>query len=285
MDEPGSKNQEPGTDLSERRQCEFFLLRYVPDAVRDEFVNVGVVLLERGETGAQTFADVRFTKDWKRVRCLDPDVDVEMLEALEQEIRDRLAEVEGGREWLLKKMEDSFSNAIQLSPVKGVLAESPQEEIANLADIYLERVRRGTKAASGRQVIFGAMRSEFENQGVWQFLRRAIPVEEYTHKGDPLKIDAGYRPNGVVRMFHAVSLDTDVNAAKVLAFSYPQIREGILRAEGATSELTAIVEPSLDESDEAIAFALATLRGNDISVRTVADMPTIAERARRELRI
>ena len=31
--------------MKERRQCEFFLLRYVPDAVKDEFVNVGVVLL------------------------------------------------------------------------------------------------------------------------------------------------------------------------------------------------------------------------------------------------
>jgi len=271
--------------LSERRQCEFFLLRYVPDAVKDEFVNVGVVLLEPGEAGTQAFADVRFTKDWRRVRCLDPDVDVEMLEALEQEIRDRLAELDGGREWLLKRMEDSLSNAIQLSPMKAVLAVSPQEEIAKLAEIYLERTRRGARAASGRQIIFGQMRTEFERQGVWQFLRRAIPVEEYTHKGDPLKIDAGYRPNGVVRMFHAVSLETDVNAAKVLAFSYPQIREGIARKEEAKSELTAIVEPELDRDDEAIAFALATLRENDIGVATVADMPRIADRARRELKI
>jgi hypothetical protein len=77
--------------MTERRQCEFFLLRYVPDAVKDEFVNLGVVLLESAApTGAKSesvetsaggrsglaFADVRFTRDWRRVRCLDPDVDV-----------------------------------------------------------------------------------------------------------------------------------------------------------------------------------------------------------------
>ena len=68
--------------MKERRQCEFFLLRYVPDAVKDEFVNVGVVLYEPSKAGSAqaAFADVRFTRDWKRVRCLDPDVDVEMLE-------------------------------------------------------------------------------------------------------------------------------------------------------------------------------------------------------------
>ena len=77
--------------MKERRQCEFFLLRYVPDAVKEEFVNVGVVLLE----SSGGWADVRFTKDWKRVRCLDPDADVEMLEGLEQEIKRADA---GGRE-------------------------------------------------------------------------------------------------------------------------------------------------------------------------------------------
>ena len=69
--------------MKKRRQCEFFLLRYVPDAVKDEFVNVGVVLVESGGG----WADVRFTHDWKRVRCLDPDADVEMLEGLEREIK------------------------------------------------------------------------------------------------------------------------------------------------------------------------------------------------------
>ena len=31
-------------------------------------------------------------------------------------------------------------------------------------------------------------------------------------------------------MFHAVPLATDVNAAKVLAFSYPELQDGILSA-------------------------------------------------------
>lgn len=268
--------------MPERRKCEFFLLRYVPDAVKDEFVNLGVVVYEAGEGGG--FADVRFTRDWRRVRCLDPDVDVEIFEALEADIREQLL-LGASRELLLKKMEDSFSNAIQLTAPKALLAESPQEEIGRLAEIYLERGRRGGRAASGRQAIATRMRDEFERQGVWPLMRKAIPVAEYTHKGDPLKIDCGYRPNGVVRLFHAVSLEADVNLAKVLAFSYPKIREGIAQKEQAKTELMAIVEPELPADDEAIAFALATLRGGDIRVMTTAELPEIAERARLELRI
>ena len=32
--------------MADFKQCEFFLLRYVPDVVKGEFVNIGVVLLE-----------------------------------------------------------------------------------------------------------------------------------------------------------------------------------------------------------------------------------------------
>ena len=55
---------------------------------------------------------------------------------------------EGARsqEWLLKRMEDSFSNAIRLTPAKAVLADSPQEEIARLAEMYLERAKRGSRS-------------------------------------------------------------------------------------------------------------------------------------------
>src|SRR5208337_3322351 len=124
--------------MKERRQCELFLLRYVPDAVKDEFVNVGVVLVESGGG----YADVRFTRDWKRVRCLDPEVDVEMLEGLEREIKERMLEGAGGQEWLLARMQDTFSNTVRLTPGKAVLADSPQEELGRLAEMYLERGRK-----------------------------------------------------------------------------------------------------------------------------------------------
>lgn len=264
-----------------RRHCEFFLLRYVPDAVKDEFVNVGVVLMEQGEGG---WADVRFTKDWRRVRCLDPEADIEMLEGLEYELRERLREGGTPREWLLKRMEDTFSNAVRLTQAKAVLADSPQEEIGRLAEMYLERTRRGSRMVSGRQQIFSAMRGEFERQGVWEFMRKNIAASQYTHKGDPLKVDCGYRPNGTVHLYHAVSLETDVNLAKVLAFTFPKLREGIAREEKADATLTAVVESELDLEDESIGFALATLKASEIVVANLSEMPRIAENVRRIVR-
>jgi hypothetical protein len=273
--------------MAEKKQCEFFLLRYVPDAVKDEFVNIGVVLVEAGDSPA--FADLRFTRDWSRVRCLDPAADIEMLESLEAELRQGFSGSGASRDLLLKRINDSFSNTLQLSPAKACLAESPRQELGRLAEMYLES-RRGreerVRAAAGRAALFQQMRTAFEHAGVWNLpqMRKRIAVADYTGKGDPLKLDCGYRPNGVVKLFHAVSLKSEVDSAKVLAFSYPLIAAGIRKKEKARTELTAIVEDALDRKDEAIAFALATLEQSHITAAPAAELARIAETARRELR-
>ena len=273
------------------KHCDFFLLRYVPDVVKQEFVNVGVVMLEEGDSG---FTDVRFTRDWRRVRCLDPEVDIELLQSYEDELRrllqSRATEVinyklpMSRREWLLDVMQQSFSGALQLAPMQGVLTESPQAELGILARTYLESERRAQREAAGRRAIYNVMRGAFEQAGVWQLMRKDIAAAQYM-PGDPLKIDCGYRVNGVVHMFHAVPLATDVNAAKVLAFSYPGLQDGILSAEGAMSSMTAISEDGLDLHDEGVAFALATLQQLNIGVAPIGQMPAIAERARIELKL
>ncbi len=275
--------------MADLKQCEFFLVRYVPEAVKDEFVNIGVVLVQRQDDGAlpggRPFAEVKFTRDWQRLKCLDPLADLEMLESLEEDLRAQLKQ--GGRADFLRRINDSFSNVLQLSPAKACLAESPAEELGRLAEMYLERARRagGKAVATGRQLIVQRMRESFEQAGVWKLMRKRIAVAQYTQPGDPLKIDCGYRPNGEVKLFQAVSLATDVDAAKVLAFTYPQVREGIARVEQAETSLTAIVEDELDRTDEPIAFALATLARSQITVAAQAEMPRLAETVRRELRI
>ena len=71
----------------QRRACEFQLLRYVPDAVRNEFVHIGVILREQG---GREPVQIRFTRDWRRVRCIDPDADTALLEGMESELKQAL---------------------------------------------------------------------------------------------------------------------------------------------------------------------------------------------------
>jgi hypothetical protein len=279
--------------LPQRRACQFRLLRYVPDAVRSEYVHIGVILEEPGAPGR---TEVRFTRDWRRVRCLDADADTALLEGMESELRRRLQEETAGG--LMRVLEESLSLGVQMTEAKAYLAESLPAGVEELMKLYVEPPARERAARlSGRAAIHARMRSEFEHAGVWDLMRKRIAAAEYTRPGDPLRIDAGYRPNGIVRMFHAVSLEpgvaSGVENAKVLAFSAAALRAGVERVEKAELELTAVVESAarLGASDEeperlqTYRFGVETMEENRIRVLTTTDLGRVAETARRELRV
>ena len=276
--------------MNDRIPCEFFLIRYVPDVVKGEFANIGVLLREAGSDAAP---QVRFTRDWTRVRCMDAEADVAMLEALESEIAARLRMGAADPKPVLGVIEDSFSNSIQMSEPRACLAESIAAEMDLLMKMYVEPLRvKQERRRTGRAAIAAAMRSQFERAGVWGMMRKRIAASLYTSPGDPMKIDCGYRPNGVIRMFHAVSLESDVEAAKVLAYSAPRLREGVTRVEGAKLELTAVVEALRtvatedgSEDVERYRFGVEQMEGQEIRVVTVNDLARAAETARVELRV
>jgi hypothetical protein len=285
--------------LRERVQCEFFLIRYVPDVVKGEFVNIGVLLREAGG-GAPGIdmpggAVVRFTRDWSRVRCMDADADIGLLEGLEGEIgaRLRMAGTDApGIKPVMEILEDTLANSVQMTEVKACLAESLPAELEQLMKMYVEPLKVKTeRKRTGRAAIAGAMRTEFERAGVWGLMRKRIAASVYTRAGDPMKIDCGYRPNGVIRMFQAVSLEGDVEAAKGLAYSAPQLMEGVQRVEAARLELTAIVEPLRavsdmeDEAMERYRFGVEAMERQAIRVVTMSDLARMAETARVELRV
>jgi hypothetical protein len=277
----------------DRRACEFHLLRYVPDLVRNEYVHIGVILREQhAGGGASDPALIRFTRDWRRVRCLHPEADTAMLESMESELRRRfLSEPDGN---LMRLLSESLSLSVQMTEAKAYLAESLPAGMEELMRLYVEPPpREKVPRLSGRAAIQARMRAEFEHAGVWDLMRKRIAASEYTRPGDPLKIDAGYRPNGIIRMFHAVSLEPGLEMAKVLAFSAAGLRAGVERVDKAQLELTAIIEPAArvgasDEEPERLEmyrFGVETMEENHIRVLTTSDLTRVAETARRELRI
>jgi hypothetical protein len=298
---------------NQRRECEFRLLRYVPDAVRNEYVHIGVILREAATEDQPARTEVRFTHDWRRVKCLDPDADTALLEGMESELRRRLTvhdfdQEPAGR--LMRILEESLSLNVQMTEPKAYLAESMPAGMEELMRLYVEtQARERIPRLGGRAAIQARMRSEFERAGVWDLLRKRIAAAEYTRPGDPLRIDVGYRPNGLVRMFHAVSLDPRMDPrisakvatgvpgglemAKVLAFSAAALRAGVERVEKAELELTAVIEPAArlgatDEEPERLEmyrFGVETMEEHQIRVLTTSDMERVAETARRELRI
>ncbi len=285
--------------MTPRVPCEFFLIRYVPDVVKGEFVNIGVLLREASDSAQQRGAlrsRIQFTRDWSRVRCMDAEADVGLLEGVEQEMAERLrlGSTPHYAKDIVELMQDSLSNSLQMTEARPTLAENLATEMELLLRMYVEPIKvPRVRTKTGRAALQATLRTEFERAGVWALMRKRISAAMYTRPGDPLRIDCGYRPNGIIRMFQAVSLEGDVEAAKVLAYSAPQLQEGVERVEGAKLELTAVVEPlrqltavDEDESSEGVEryrFGVETMERQQIRVLTVNDLARAAATAQREL--
>src|SRR6267378_1148657 len=261
--------------MGEKRQLELYLLRLVPHALRDDFMTVGVVVIE--SDGA--FADVRFTRDWKRVECFAPEIELEHLKRLESAVRTGLKEIRG-RADLLKLLEERFGPEFDVGPVKGIEAMDPAAEMAVLTRDYLAPMQEAERARRlGRLGIVGRMEEAFADVGVLGLLQRGLEMTEFTGENDPFQIDFGFRVGSSLKMFHALALNLSREPAVTLAYRYARIQEG-MRKRGESALLTAVVGEAAARREE-IASGIGMLKANEIRVRDVGEMAEIADEVRR----
>lgn len=264
--------------MAAKRQLELHLLRFMPHPLRDDFVTVGLLLLE-SDAG---FAEFRFTRDWRMLQCVAPDVQVEWFQMVESEIRGSLQKVRSGEE-LAQLVAEKFGAIVEVGPTKAVLTEDPLKEMEILASMYLAPPDHSARVQplSRRAVIVETMSDAFENAGVLELMKRNINVDKYTGQGDPFRIDFGYRIGNVIKMFHAVSLPANVDQALALGSRYSRVQAG-MRLELLEASLTAVVDRELEIQDERARFALGMLKSNEVRVNSVSEMAEIADAVRRE---
>jgi hypothetical protein len=212
------------------------ILRYVPNLMRDEWVNIGV-LLEDGPNAQRAIKLIEEDSEFARLRRLNPAMDDSLLRGLAGTFDAELRKPSEAVAAYLEKLDQTLSNAVQFSPVKGVFAEDFDAELDRL---YQDQVAPPARARGGiiestRAWIKARLNDVFRRRRVPQ-LGRGIRVEEFTQPGDPLRLDYGYR-NGVQGYIQAVALGRDTAQAKVLAYTAERIRARVPDV-----EFTAITE-------------------------------------------
>jgi hypothetical protein len=265
--------------MAEKRQLELLMLRLVPHALRDDFMTVGVVVVEPGGT----FVEARFIRDWKRVECFAPEIELEHLQRLESAVLGELKEIRG-RTDLMKLIETRFGPEFDVGPMKAIEAVDPAAEMAVVARDYLapmETVERARR--TGRVAIVARMESAFTDAGVLGLMQRDIEMKEFTGENDPFRVDFGFRMGTSLKMFHALALSLSREPAVTLAYRYARIQSG-MRARGEKALLTAVISEDAARRREEVASGIAMLREQSILVRDIGEMATMAEEVRRELK-
>src|SRR5271168_5047762 len=111
------------------RTCAYRILRYTPNLVRDEWVNIGVLVYDP-QSGERRLRVIEEQEEYARVRRLHPEADESLLRALRDDLEDRFAAARGANghvtnggsttgkalEELLRKWDRTLSNALQFAP-------------------------------------------------------------------------------------------------------------------------------------------------------------------------
>jgi hypothetical protein len=219
------------------------VVRYLPNLVRDEWVNIGILLFDPAN-GRILRRMIEEPGEFARVRRLHPGADEDLLRRLPEEFDAQFAAGAGagpdpglpGNGWAaanLGRLEQTLSNAVQLSAQKGLLAADLDAELDRLYRDHVEppRYSRVFEDLATRNAIRTRANQVFRSTGIWPRLERRIHVAEFTFAGDPLRVDYAYRRNGTRGFVQALPLGRDPAQAKVLAFTADAIRAKIPKSE------------------------------------------------------
>src|SRR5258708_17882268 len=98
------------------RALAYHVLRYVPNLVRDEWVNIGVLVFNP-RTGERRLRLIEDQVEYNRVRRLHPSVDEAVLRALRDDLEDRLdPEADSGPALPLEKIPHKWSGTPSPAP-------------------------------------------------------------------------------------------------------------------------------------------------------------------------
>jgi Protein of unknown function (DUF3037) len=262
------------------RECAYFLVQYVPDLVRGEFVNIGLFL----HSPQEQYLGCLFTDDYRRIKRFHPQADLELLRELQLDFEQQIDEHGGDLEGYLHAIENSLSNLIQLAPPRTCLLNDPPNEIRDLFARYVGGRAEAAEPEDTRLRVKQRLTSALAGAGVWEKLEKRIAAARWTHPGDAFSFDYGYRaaqvagkPNGHLRLIHALSLRRDSDLAKVLVYTLDHVR----RKEPA--ELTAVVEGLAAQGDEPAALCQHILEEGKIAIQPLAGVQEFAQSVRREL--
>jgi len=256
------------TSQSDGALFSYQVIRYTSNLVRDEWVNIGVLLIDPLD-GAFRLRMVEAQGEFARVRRLHPGVDEEAIRQLRDHLEDRFAtflrnerQEKGGSvtpgeslRALIEKWNATLSNGIQLASPKGVYADDLDLELERL---YAEQVAplspsRPAGAQGSRPTLRSYCAQVWRQAGLWSRIQKSVRVSEFTFAGDPMRIDYSYQRNGTRGFVNTLSVSRSPRDCKEYAYTAKHIAGRI------PSEFTAVTDIELQKENQRHRFVLEAL--------------------------
>ena len=247
------------------------ILKYTSDLVRDEWVNIGVLLIDRS-TGERRFRLIEEQNEIKRVQRLQPPANELFLLNLRDHLEDRfesfvrdarstrgLSAASGGEaEELVEKLDSMLLNSVRLTPQKGLYGNDMDAEMDRLYQDHVAPPRKSSPvgAPGSRATIRNYCTQVWRQAGLWDRLEKSARASSFTFPGDPMRLDYVYRQNGTRGFVQALSISRAPADCKLYAYTALRIAQ---RAPF-VSQFAAVTDLPLEAGNERHRFVRDTLR-------------------------
>jgi hypothetical protein len=295
MPDPRNRNPEndaPGGDgTTAERTFVHRILRYVPNLLRDESVNIGVLLYDPN-TGEHRLRLIEEEAEFDRLNCLHPGVDEQYIRGLRDHLESRIGAAvrsygNGGpvrghdgqgnpkpdaTEWfqVLEKWDATLSQSLQFADSKSTTAEDINIEINRLYNERIAVSHNYALARPNRPSVRDQMRNYmdqiFRQANLLNHIDKSVPVSRYTLDKDPMEIDYSYlRRNSNRGFVQTISLSTRADDAKMFVYTANKIREKASDAKvGVSPEFLAVTDIDFRTENQNHSFLKEFLRNHNV---------------------
>ncbi|WP_102126124.1 DUF3037 domain-containing protein [Deinococcus planocerae] len=279
-----NRQTDSGRRAATRARTLYSVIRYVPSVLREEFVNVGVVVVSPARNWHGVKVVPSFGDD-SRVKLLmgaDGTFVRHAVQALVAGLQRH-----GAQEWTEERFEEFTvayaANNLRLTPPRPAAADDPAALLLSLFSQLVEEPRPESAAPRrGRRVIRERVKSVFVERGLFKLGLKedyALPV-----RSEPV-VDLAYQ-NGVWHCYQALAFDVDRRRASQEVNAY---RQAVTDARN--SDIPALAGGYFavftnEKGDPALRDDLvALLREQTIEVLSEGDAPAVAVQIERDLRV
>lgn len=271
---------------------QYVVVRYVPNVIRDEGVNVGVIVRDLGTGGYQ----FRFLSRSATVRKLWPTADQRLVGHFERQLaraqaaNGQIPGIQTPEELFLRLDAEFFSRAraefngnLQLTEPRGLLSKSLEEALREAYETYV-----ALPQGAARPINYHALAPYQLRERLWtaferrNLLRRGFVERQLVLKGKhaPWTFDLGYR-NGRLSVINSIALDApllETNLGRSL------VLKGMLEEVRATEDVQGIALARLPKNGSGgVAEALEILRDADIQVFETKMLGDLVDSVERDL--
>jgi hypothetical protein len=260
-----------------RHACTYWVVRYTTNLLRDEWLNVGILLFD--PVGSRFRARIIETSgEFGRLRRLHPTYDERFLRALGSHFEASVAGADNPAEYLAQ-LGQTLSNSIQLGPPHGVLAEDFEAELERLYQQHVAPPGRPTTLSPefeiGRAYVRLRLNECFRRAGLSERVERQVRIDEFTFEGDPFRLDFAYWRDQARGFVQALSIERDTLHARALAYTVERIRARL-----ASSEFTVVTDAQPQADNDRHRVVVRLLTDQQVGIVPVTDLEPWVDRLR-----